>query len=872
MDFQRGTLDVLFSEFSPNLVLNGIFGKNEQGCTVQYDKIDFEPFYNCALKELGRYGEDEIDHLHMLLEDTIKRDKVSGVFGLLPDYAETVLVLDRDEPKCRFQDAIRWREISYKIGQDILTTAILAKRDVETRYKTEYFAWPATIKTDNDALHHVLNKGFSENHYHLYGSTQVFPLNWVCLMNYVVQRGKEFGQLRTFLQQQITFDSRHPDKFDYHHLCLQAAAIRAMLFAKYSVADNYPENITQLLKKVYLWPGGEMNPTELQHFIEFLQYEYGNRVGNAVLDYALSKSLHVSNFNNDRILAGERYFLYSCFRAVFDGSMDEYSKNLFYAYLLIKAKFRGELVQVNNRPGFRNFEDYQDRKKYFIRNYPQYGNESERLAVLSPFDCQKLLSMEVRVGPEKTASGYLNSYYKIQNSIHANRTIEFERQPQSMLFPDKAEFENRQRQFNEKYKTSYVIHFIKNPDEKLKKHIDAFALSMQCRHSKLREEVKCQALALIGALSKDQRYRNDIVGIDACNNEVGCRPEVFAQAYRFLCNYRPETRFYDAPEKFKLNATYHAGEDFLDLTDGLRAIDEAIYFCGLTRDSRIGHTLALGTSPKEYYTGKHRSVVMTKQGWLDDIAWIYGKSNELGIDLKPIFQGWCLNQFSQYFSQIYQYVGIDKVDIINYYSSWKLRGDNPELYKCESYHVPAVCSPYDRFAINEPASEKELLETWRKNKTLYELYKHYHFDGEAKKRGSETETFNIPEGYTDVIIKIQEEMRRQICEKGICIECNPSSNLVIGTFRRYDKHPIFTFYNKGLGGSFSDKQALPQLCVSVNTDDQGVFDTLLENEYELLACSLFEQKDGDGHKKFAPENIYSWIDSVREMGNRQTFE
>ena len=31
-------------------------------------------------------------------------------------------------------------------------------------------------------------------------------------------------------------------------------------------------------------------------------------------------------------------------------------------------------------------------------------------------------------------------------------------------------------------------------------------------------------------------------------------------------------------QKRKLKMTYHAGEDFLDLTDGLRAIDEVIRF------------------------------------------------------------------------------------------------------------------------------------------------------------------------------------------------------------------------------------------------------------------------------------------------------
>lgn len=62
-----------------------------------------------------------------------------------------------------------------------------------------------------------------------------------------------------------------------------------------------------------------------------------------------------------------------------------------------------------------------------------------------------------------------------------------------------------------------------------------------------------------------------------------------------------------------------------------------------------------------------------------------------------------------------------------------------------------------------------------------------------------------------------------------------------------------------------------QISVSVNTDDQGIFETLLQNEYELLACALFSQKDQNGNYIYEPEEIYAWIDQIREMGNRQVF-
>ena len=80
----------------------------------------------------------------------------------------------------------------------------------------------------------------------------------------------------------------------------------------------------------------------------------------------------------------------------------------------------------------------------------------------------------------------------------------------------------------------------------------------------------------------------------------------------------------------KLHATYHAGEDFLDITDGLRAIDEAILFCDLKRGSRIGHGLALGISPYEYYKYKGYKIVIPKQILLDDVVWMLQKASEMG--------------------------------------------------------------------------------------------------------------------------------------------------------------------------------------------------------------------------------------------------
>lgn len=66
-------------------------------------------------------------------------------------------------------------------------------------------------------------------------------------------------------------------------------------------------------------------------------------------------------------------------------------------------------------------------------------------------------------------------------------------------------------------------------------------------------------------------------GIDACAKEIRCRPEVFAQTYRYLKNHIIYPRIHEMELEEnggkrieQLSLTYHIGEDYLDILDGLR--------------------------------------------------------------------------------------------------------------------------------------------------------------------------------------------------------------------------------------------------------------------------------------------------------------
>mgnify|MGYP002725285003 FL=1 len=122
--------------------------------------------------------------------------------------------------------------------------------------------------------------------------------------------------------------------------------------------------------------------------------------------------------------------------------------------------------------------------------------------------------------------------------------------------------------------------------------------------------------------------------------------------------------------------------------------------------------------------------------------------------------------------------------------------------------------------------------------------------------------------YAELVRQVQDKMIAQLAKENIAIETNPSSNYLIGTIKKYDEHPILRFNSRKL----VTPEKNMSLSVSINTDDQGVFDTLLENEYALMTLALKKSKDKENQPLYDIEDIYEWIDYVREMGIQQSFK
>ena len=901
--------------------LDMMIGTGTGARSFLYRNPELSDFRTAMRNDFRQYSPDEIDNIYHYTFQNSQPEasgQSEGVFSLLADSVKDMLCLDSwRECRCRFQRLAEFRELTHPIGQEIFTAAFLAKEDIRSHFERSIFAFPPVVRTDNLRLYQVLDHGMAENHFHIGGSAPAFLFSWLCLMNHIGdKRQKEFrdsGIDRNPLDQSNAGLQRK--KESCYSLVFKAACIRYFLFLRLRgscpvTADTEEESV----RLSDLWLTERMQASENEILLYTLDLDErlkGCRFlycpealeGAFVPDYAIDNEPYPSGYEEDRrtspdyavhnyerriyhSLAGEQKLQYHLFRAIFEGNpgIKPYA-DLVYAYFLIYAKFRSELVQVNRTVGFDNFRQYQDRKDCFSWNYPDYTALRERVAQQSVLLNPQIRALEGRMIPK-------DSYSALKKRIADEYRYAVSAAPQ-----DNAGQREHILHCAED-KLHYVLHFPKakhtflSPDKG-----GEYREALYPRDHRLREDIRRRADAIllgrrlnpmITCIDPVLPDGNEltilpfarVTGIDACANEIGCRPEVFAPAFRKIRQEKSSAEARIDPAKPEivpaLKITYHAGEDFLDLIDGLRAIDEAVRFLEMENGDRLGHAIALGIDAESWYSSKNDTVILPKQDLLDNMAWLLEQMRRYGIyerDTEDAAQ----TVFRECFGDIYlenadtQLSVLYSVTTEDYLASMRLRGNDPMLYLDASSAEPEACR---RFL--NGLREEETFAPWKTVKASSDhssavsclLYHLYHFCPKVKWAGDVQTEYRVPYSVVRTVEKIQKRMQKEIAERNIGIETNPSSNYLISTFRDYGKHPIFAFNDTGL----YDDPENPRLQVSVNTDDLGVFDTTLENEYALLASALENNNCRlPPEQQISPERIYNWLDHIRQMGCGQSF-
>ena len=851
MEIEITNLEIIFQKIPYNHINNTTIPFNER---IGYNTIAKDVYMQNARCMFSSRSEDELLNNYQLLQQKMldTRTGESSVFHAVMELTDKLLVYDGAEIRCKIDELLRWREISFQLGQDLLTCAFLAAEDLRYGMTSEFFAWRSIIRSDDNRLHNILNRGMAENHFHLAGSTKIFELNWICLMNLIAGRIHDFKKIHRGMQN-YSLDrlDMSIENEELYTVCQRAAILRVYLFAVLKKNTDLKERAEELID--YMTNGIWVNASvaAIQDLIDLCKVRYGAKVGHdeVIMDYALEKDMIDMNDNECRILAGERRFLYECYKAAEINEFNEYQKNCFYKYLVIRTYFRGEMIQINKKKGFSNFQEYQKRKEIFIEGEKAYEDELVRLALNDTLKNENIQSLEARICPKKNSKALYKAFYTGERIVK--------------------ELDEKKECKGAEDKLIYVLHFPKIHDQ-------PFCLGVP-RNYNARKSAEKQMRSVIAFLEKESSMNKYVRGIDTCASELDCRPEVYAQIYRYMTDFVFKTttdmRTGRRMNK-KLRMTYHVGEDFLDIVDGLRAIDEVLLFFGVRHGSRLGHALALGIDPEVYYQYKNKKIVLSKQILLDDLAWILVKAKETGCRIDSELKAELQEKFYYLYAEIYGKVmnGMDDISWMDYYESWKLRGDNPELYTLsDEEYESRMMNPrrelkrFDRYAFNDVIGDQGC--TIRGRKKLRKLYWAYHYSESVRKKGNEQVEFKVDQRYAELVRQLQDKMIALLVRENISIETNPSSNYLIGTIRKYDEHPILRFNSRYLEKTEKNMS----LHVSINTDDQGVFDTLLENEYALMTLALKKKQDKDNQLKYDIEDIYEWIDYVRQMGLEQSF-
>lgn len=857
MTLDNAILDILFRRINPEEIL-AEYRINKpktlpQLCVTKAESVLGGYSYEEKEGVIGSYlpaGDDGI----RLWEDTPRQ------LGLVAELADAMLVPGERCPACRYGSVMDWREIYLLLGQDLLTTSWLARKSLSVPV-TQWFSWPAILPVDNPILNRITD-GIAENHMHLMAGASTFAITWCCLMNHPDAIFDAEG-LNIRLQPFATRETL--EIWNIERRVLYAAHLRLSLFKRIcgeleSAVPAFDRFHARYTLDEWECPALTRDVADARR-VHGLPFPQPESLDGVSLDYAFTAALADQREEHSRLLASERQLMYQCFRMCYEGRLNTREQWLFYLYLLLKSQFRSELVQVNNQVGFHNFHDYDDRKAMmWKKRYPEYLNEDYRQTVNANLKEQRLSSLEGRLSPAKSAAedigrvdaiDYAFRFYD-KPDAEARAYLARKRQTPTMENPLK-----EARHF-------YVLHFPKEKDKQLRRSSKAAPV---CRHQAFREELRKKAIELASALSNNVYFAERIRGIDACSFEIVCRPEVFGTAFRFLRSFPVQhyRRIPYAATAPRLGVTYHVGEDFLDIADGLRAVDEALRFLGMERGDRLGHATVLGVDPKTHYSRKNRQVIMSKQEVLDTCVWLLYRSSELGVEIPMVLRQEMRQKAYGLFSELYRdKTSVQGTTLEDYYWSMALRGDDPRCYKSGHFQFPRITDGFDMYCVRNGIRELRLL---RKQERIAELCFLYHYCHGVLNQGSKQITAYVDDEYTFLMKKMQEAMREYVNEKGVSIESNPSSNVLIGTFGSYQKHPILTFYNRGLG---IEKNGV-QMHVSVNTDDPGVFDTSLSFEYALISKALQEMKDDSGKRINSDRAIEDYIRDLVRMGREQCF-
>lgn len=732
---------------------------------------------------------------------------VENLVKEVSDCARDLLVLSEDSVCVRMEQYKKWKRLSLSNGQDIFITAIINKN--------KKYDWPFALRAKSSALDSALSMGYAENHCHFNSAGPSFLVNWVLLHN-----GSPYdSSIRLLNKKRKIFEEYYSSEkyIEFKNIALLSIYLRRYLYS--------------LCKQRY----DEINKTKIRFntnklcFSDFkrAQPSFISAIDEAIKELPCGsciKGLRFADYACDGIvkeaLYGERVLLHNCFRNF--NAWTRPQKMHFYLYLLCRKYILGFFCQNNLLYGFRNFKRFERMGDLFIPDNKLIRYETSRSVYKVLLESQELSKLEIRLAPKNS---YRETCSRIDDANPFLLTEKFKTIESRMPM----------RYRNIKYGT--VLHFVKK-SRRFFEDMGQTIINVQPRcYEKIKEyERQSKIIKKYALLHSSKNF--PLVGIDAANEEIQCRPELFASCYRELrsfegTNYRGE--YVHSGLKF----TFHCGEDFVTLADGIRSVYEAILFLELNDGDRIGHASSIGVDVGRYFTLKGDLVSQTKQDLLDDLCFLYIANREsVGSYEIELYLN---KQIISLLLEIYESNNVD-----SYLRAFLLKRDHPMVH-----HIQNKANDYqkktDQFRCEGHSNyvadliNSTYAAAWMDDQALLFIHK-YHFSLQARKRGDSITEYLADELYKTAVKNAQKYVINLLIDRNIGVETNPTSNYLIGPIEDFEDIPTLRMF-----GLFPGSEQYRDLRISIGSDDPGLFYTSLRNEYTSLYFALYNSKILNGN-------------------------
>ena len=350
------------------------------------------------------------------------------------------------------------------------------------------------------------------------------------------------------------------------------------------------------------------------------------------------------------------------------------------------------------------------------------------------------------------------------------------------------------------------------------------------------------AMALAWVLRHRPLSLQVIRGLDVCTDEIGVPNWVLGPLIKRL-----RRAAYDASGVLRarlnwdvpcLRMTAHAGEDFVHLLTGLRRVDEAIVDVSLQEGDRIGHGLALGTDPQEWCRRAGSIPVMCEERLFDLVwewSWYTQGRRSPGAGRQCVLDRQIAELSEWIFSR--SLTPHDLLRLQSYLRNpWALRtvgfpDGTPPKIKRDTYINPKSLDLLTMY-LTDPCC------FWKSREII--------------------RVDPCEEKEEEVLVTLQKEMRHKVGMRGIAVEVNPTSNLLIGDLGDLQSHPLWRLRPP------RPREDIVPMSVCIGSDDPLIFASNLPQEYQCLSDAMTLAGLSD-------EEVRLWIRDTCECGLDRRF-